>query len=515
MPNSAQPHTSFDSQVRVRFAPSPTGYLHVGGVRAMLFNWLYAKKTGGKLILRIEDTDRERSTIENQNMMMADIKSLNLDYQEGPDVDGDVGPYRQSDRFQIYIDHASQLFEQDKAYFCFATDEEIKAKREVALKTGRPPEFADAKTKISKEDAIKRMKAGEKGALRMRAPKKDFICEDMIRGAVTFRAGTVGDFLITRSPYNKDEAEISGGIGMPVYNFACVIDDHLMKMTHVIRGEDHLSNTAKQLMIFDAFGWSTPKFVHTAMVLGGDRQKLSKRNGDVSARDYINKGYLPDALINFLALLGWWPSSEIKPKSGHPEILDRDELIQAFEISGLQKSPAVFDMKKLDWMNGFYIRNTPLDEIVDLARPFFESHPTVGGLLKSQSSDWLSRVIDLVRGEVSSLSELPLLAVPFFDLPVEMEAEAQAIIESEDAKKVIRSFKDAVTNLDDSKWNIESFTAITKDIQKSQSVKGKGLFMPIRISMTGKVHGPDLKGIFELLGPSLTRRRVSDVESKV
>ncbi len=494
------------SSVRVRYAPSPTGYLHVGGARTLLFNYLYAKKYGGILVLRIEDTDQARSTREHEKMILSDVQRLGLNYQEGPDAGGSVGPYRQSERLSIYAQRARELFDRDQAYYCFCSDSLLTQKRELAMKLGKSPHYDGTCARISKDEALKRLKAGEKAGLRFRAYQKDMVLQDEVRGRVEFKAGSVGDFLITRTPSSGEE-EIAEGIGMPVYNFCCVIDDNAMGMTHIIRGEDHLSNTARQLMIYEAFGWKTPVFAHTAMVLGSDRQKLSKRNGDTSVFEYLDSGYMPEALLNFLVLLGWWPPNDFKPSSGHPEILSVDELAQCFNLDGLQKAPAVFDVQKLQWMNGQYIKHLPLDEIVKRAKPFFVK---AGIEVDKYPADWFAQVVDLYRVEVSLLKDLPKAAALFFDASVTLETAAQDWLKSEKSQPIpglISGFLESSS----ASLTADDVATMQKMVAEKAGVKGKELFMPVRALTTGMAHGPELKKVLPLLGRDRVLRHVQEI----
>ncbi len=496
--------------VRVRFAPSPTGFLHVGGARTLFFNWLYAKRHGGTLVLRIEDTDQARSTRDHEKMILSDIERLKLDYQEGPDKGGAYGPYRQSERLSIYAEFAKQLLKEGKVYYCFCSDEVLTQKREAAMKLGKTPHYDGTCAKLSKKDAEVRLAKGEKAGLRFRATQKTFVLKDHVRGNVEFKEGMVGDFFVTRTP-TAHEKEIAEGIGMPVYNFCCVLDDHLMKISHVIRGEDHLSNTARQLMIYDAFGWDLPEFAHTAMVLGSDRQKLSKRNGDVSVYEYLEKGYLSDALLNFLVLLGWWPPNDFKPTSGHPEILSRQELTSVFNLEGLQKAPAVFDVQKLRWMNSQYLKTTPLKAITDQSEVFFQQ---AGLDLGKHARSWCEGVIDIFRNEVALLSELPKASEMMFQDSPEIEEAAKTALQDPASKKVIDALE---SELQSGKGDLlaAEVESIQKKVAAVTGAKGKSLFMPIRSAITGKTHGPEMKLVLPLLGRETVLRRISNIKKAV
>lgn len=514
------------ASVRVRFAPSPTGYLHVGGARTLLFNWLYAKKMGGTLVLRIEDTDQNRSTRESEKMILSDIDRLGLDYTEGPSMGGPFPPYRQSERLSIYADLAKKLLNERKVYYCFCSDDVLTQKREAALKLGKTPHYDGTCARLAPEEALQKITQGAKAGLRFRAPQKTYVLKDHVRGQVEFKEGMVGDFFITRTP-RENEQEIASGIGFPVYNFCCVIDDHLMEISHVIRAEEHLSNTIRQLMIYDAFGWAIPEYVHTSLILGADRQKLSKRSGDVSVYEYLEKGYLPEALLNFLSLLGWWPPQGIKPVSGHPEILTREELISAFGFEGLQKAAAVFDVLKLNWMNGYYIHHMPLKEITRRAMPFFEKSGFLGGELAGGGvtalslaensgqplEEWLEAVVDAVRGEVALLGQLPEAARLFFEATPTLDVEARAVLNDPQAKTVVDSLISELQTQTD-RISVADVEALPKKIAASTGIKGKSLFMPMRAVITGRTHGPELKKILPLLGRQNVLNRIQNLSKQ-
>lgn len=494
--------------IRVRFAPSPTGYLHVGGARTLFFNWLYAKKMGGTLVLRVEDTDQARSTRESEQMILSDIERLGLDYQEGPTVGGKYAPYRQSERLSIYADHARKLLEQNQVYYCFCSDDLLTQKREAALKLGRVPHYDGTCAKLAKEDALARVKSGEKAGLRFRAPQRTYVLNDHVRGKVEFKEGMVGDFLITRSP---KEGEIGDGIGFPVYNFCCVIDDHLMEISHVIRAEEHLSNTVRQLMIYEAFGWTPPEFVHTSLILGADRQKLSKRSGDVSVFEYLEKGYVPEALLNFLVLLGWWPPQGFKSSSAHPEIFSLEVMISAYSLDGFQKAPAVFDIEKLKWMNGYYLHHVlPIAEIAKRARPFFEK---AGINLRAVSEEKYEKIIETVKTEITLLSDLPEVTKLYFETEPVLEEEACVLLKDTQSKSVIDALVVAL-EAQSGELKEEEVDALPKKVGAATGAKGKALYMPIRAAITGRTHGQELKKILPILGRTAVLKRIEVLKQK-
>ncbi|MGE3260864.1 MAG: glutamate--tRNA ligase [Bacteriovoracia bacterium] len=472
-------------EVRVRFAPSPTGYLHVGSARTHLFNWLYAKHCKGKLILRIEDTDTVRSTRESERMVIQDIKALYLHPDEGTEEGGPYAPYRQSERQELFRHLAYRLMDEGQAYRCFCTDAEIERKALAAKAAGKTPHYDGTCTFLSAEESKKKADAGESFSIRMKAPFKDYVVHDELRGDVNFKAGMVGDFVVLRSS------------GMPVYNFSVVVDDHYMRISHIIRGEDHLSNTVRQVMIFQAFGWQIPKFAHISMILGTDKKKLSKREGATSVNDYINAGYLPEALVNFLSLLGWSPSDgkEIRPVK---------EIIEMFELEKLSKSPAVFDDEKLAWMNGEYIRAMDINELAERIKPFVKR---AGLDPEALGGAWFLNVLSTVRGNLKRLDEIgPHLEIYYPDR-FGFEADAKALLATPESKQVVKAFREEV----EKNQGVASeaiLTAIQNTVKEKTGIKGKGLFMPMRASVTGKLHGPELKLVMPLLGAEETLRRI-------
>lgn len=477
-------------EVRTRFAPSPTGYLHVGGARTHLFNWLAAKHMGGKLILRVEDTDQVRSTRESELMVIKDIKSLGLDPDEGPEQGGPYAPYRQSERQELFRTLAYQLLENGKAYRCFCTDAEMDKKAQAAKAAGKSPHYDGTCTHIKKEESEKRAASGESFSIRMKAPQKDYICKDMLRGDVHFKTGMVGDFVVLRSN------------GMPVYNFSVVVDDYFMRISHVIRGEDHLSNSIRQIMIYEAFGWEMPKFAHISMILGADKKKLSKREGASSVTDYLENGYLPEALINFLALLGWSPSDT-------KEVRPLNEIVSMFELEKLSKSPAVFDDEKLAWMNGEYIKAMDLKELAKRIKPFVAK---AGFDADAHGEEWFLGILETVRGNLKTLADIgPHIEIYYGDR-FGFEDDARTMLSAPEAKKVVAAFREEVATHKGVK-DEATLTNIQNTVKDKTGIKGKGLFMPIRASVTGKLHGPELKLVLPLLGEKETLRRIDSALS--
>lgn len=471
-------------QVRVRFAPSPTGSLHVGGARTHLFNWLFARASQGTLIVRIEDTDQARSTRLFEKMVMDDIRALDLEAEEDTEKGGPYAPYRQSERMHIFKAYALKLLDSQHAYRCFCSEELLDQKAHAAKAAGKPPHYDGTCTNIPRGESDKRAAAGEPFAVRMKAPFRDYTFTDVIRGEVTFKKGMVGDFILLRSN------------GLPVYNFSVVVDDYLMRISHVMRSEEHLPNTLRQLMILEALGWPAPLFAHMSIVLGNDRKKLSKRHGAASVNDYLEQGVLKEALVNFLALLGWSPSDgkEIRPLS---------EIVADFRVEKLTKSPAIFDTEKLLWMNGEYIRAMALPELAERIRPFVAKagyNPDLNG------KDWFLKVLDSVRGHLRYLADIgPHLEIYYSD-KYRIEQDAADVLKTDDAKKVVRAFQAELEKCADptGDW----LEATQNLIKTSTGAKGKGLFFPLRASVTGRLHGPELKLVLPLIGRDEALRRV-------
>ncbi len=479
-------------KVRVRFAPSPTGYLHVGGARTTLFNWLYAKHTKGTFVLRVEDTDQERSTPEAERMQIEDIKALGFMYDEGPDVGGPHPPYRQSERLAIYKKYSDELINTDRAYYCFCSDEVLDQKREAAMKLGMVPQYDGTCKKLSKDEALKKIAAGEKPVTRFKAIVKEYRLQDAVRGEVVFQPNMVGDFVLLRSG------------GMPVYNFCCVVDDHLMGITHVLRAEEHLSNTVRQMMLYETFGWKMPVMAHCNLILGSDRTKLSKRHGATSVHQYLEEGFLPEALINFLVLLGW-SSPDGK------EILTIDEMIANFSLERLNKAPSVFDPVKLKWMNGQYIKNMNLAEITKRIIPFLEK---AGIQASKMDQNWLEKAIDIIRGGLETLDQAANAMQIFLKDEIALEEEAMKVKADPQFTSVVETLKSSIqTHIDQigDSINDAQFMAIQDAVKTKTGAKGKSLFMPMRVALSGQTHGPELKLVVPLLGAKRALARINHV----
>ncbi|MCG9969118.1 glutamate--tRNA ligase [Pelotomaculum terephthalicicum JT] len=469
------------SSVRVRFAPSPTGPFHIGGARSALFNWLFARRYGGTFIVRIEDTDMERSTRESEENILAALRWLGMDWDEGVEVGGPHGPYRQTERLDIYREYVEQLLQKGCAYRCYCTEEELAAARDALLKKGEMPRYLGRCRSLSPEERVRLEAAGRKPVIRFRVPENRVInVNDLVRGDVSFECNGIGDFIILKSD------------GIPTYNFAVVVDDHLMSVSHVIRAEEHLPNTPRQILLYDALGWSPPEFAHVSLILGKDRSKMSKRHGATAVEQYQAKGYLPEALDNFLALLGWSPG-------GEEEILTMEALKQQFSLERVAKSPAVFDLDKLNWLNGHYIRQAPLGEITDLAIPYLEKAGYISTPLSEQKYAWVKMVVDAVREYLTCLSEITDHVAFFFADVVEAEEkEAKEVLAGEQVPAVLAALREKVAG--GGEWTQADAKSVLKGAGKETGAKGKQVFMPVRVALTGSTHGPDLSQVMVILG---------------
>ena len=470
------------SKVRVRFAPSPTGHLHVGNAGTALFNWLFARQKNGTMVLRIEDTDVERSEARFESQLLDDLKWLGLDWDEGPDVGGSFGPYRQSDRLQVYREHAERLLREQKAYLCFCTAEELEHERQRAQAEHRSPIYSGKCRKLDPAEAERRRAAGEPAAIRLHIPEHPIRFHDIVHGAVEFANEVISDPIILRSN------------GMPVYNYVVVIDDALMKITHVIRGDDHLSNTPKQVALYEALGWPTPEFAHLSTILGGDRERLSKRHGATSVANFREMGVLPEALMNYMALLGWAPSG------GDREIFSRDELVREFSLERVTPSAAVFDMEKLYWLNRHYIKQRPVEQIAELAMRIFAQAGVLPQNPGAEIRKWFQKVIELLAPAVDYLAQLPEKASAIFryDAKAALEAPDNAeVLRSDKSSAVIEAFAKHARS--EPQLTAERFKAIMNQVKTETGAKGKELFHPVRIMLTGSHSGPEFDKLIPIL----------------
>lgn len=457
------------SSVRVRFAPSPTGYLHVGGARTAIFNWLFARHHAGTFVLRIEDTDVDRSSGESEASLVDDLRWLGIDWDEGPDCGGSLGPYRQSERLDRYRAEADKLVEAGVAYPCFCSDELLASKRK---KIG--PGYDGTCRSLAADEIEANRKQGEPEVTRFHVPDGVIRIDDLVRGRVELATDTVGDFVLLRSN------------GMPTYNFAAALDDHLMGITHVLRGEEHLPNTMRQILVYRSLGAEPPRFGHLPLILAEDRSKLSKRHGASSVGQLRELGFLSAAVVNYLVLLGW----------SHPdakEILSSAELVENFTLDRVNKSAAVYDPKKLTWVNGRYVHAMSLDELFATADPFFPDF-----IRDVYPEDTRKNILGILHDSVETLGDLPEHSLPFRS-PPDFEKEAAEILGSSTSETVLSALKKALEGGLET-LTPQTFKSMMKGVGKETSLNGKDLFFPVRAALTGSVHGPDLASIAALKG---------------
>lgn len=459
------------NEVRVRYAPSPTGHLHIGNARTALFNYLFARSQGGKFIIRIEDTDQKRNVEGGEESQLRHLQWLGIDWDESIDKDGGYGPYRQSERNEIYKKYYDELLEKDLAYKCYCTAEELEEEREAQIARSEMPRYSGKCSHLSKEEEDKLIAEGREPSIRFRVPKGEIIkFDDMVKGDISFETDGIGDFVIVK----KD--------GTPTYNFAVAVDDHLMKMTHILRGEDHISNTPKQIMIFNAFGWDVPLFGHMTLIVNENRKKLSKRDESIIQfiEQYKNLGYLPEALFNFIALLGWSPV-------GEEELFTKEQFIDIFDVNRLSKSPALFDMHKLKWVNNQYVKALDLDQVVALTLPHLQKAGKVSEQLTEEENTWVRKLISLYHEQLSYGAEIVELTELFFKEQIEYNQEAKEVLAEEQVPEVMASFAGQLERLES--FTPDEIKAAIKAVQKETGHKGKKLFMPIRVAVTGQTHG--------------------------
>ena len=482
--------SSATSPVRVRFAPSPTGDLHVGNIRTALFDWAYARHTGGTFVFRIEDTDRERVTDHYIAAAGETLKWLGLQWDEGPEVGGPHGPYLQSQRLEIYKEWADRFLEQGDAYHCYCSNEELEARREAAKEANRAPGYDGACRNLTQEEIAHFKSEGRKPVLRMRMPEGKTTFTDLIRGEVTFEHEFVPDFVLMRAD------------GSPLYTLAVAVDDVLMKITHILRGEDLLSSTPRQIRVYQAMGVGEsdyPVFAHLPFVMGADNAKLSKRNGEVSIAWYRERGFLPEAICNYLALLGWSPGDD-------REDVSLEEIAQLFDVSRVNSSPARFDMKKLEAINGEKIRRLDLEDFLDRSVPFLKSAGVIAG-----SDDELSvirKALPLIQERIVTLSEVVDMVRFLFGDGVEVAADSISKVSDDQSKEVLRRAHDSLAPL--AQWDESAIEgALRETLIEGMGLKPRLAFTPVRIAATGSHISPPLFESLALLGKERTLARIS------
>jgi len=493
-------------KIRVRIAPSPTGALHIGTARTALFNYLFAKKNKGKFILRIEDTDLERSDLKWTEDIISGLKWLGIEWDEGPDIGGDFGPYKQTQRLDIYEKYLKKLLNENKAYYCFCTAEELEEKRQEQMNRGVSPKYDGTCAHLSAEFVEKNLAEKKPSVIRFRTASKKIKFNDLIRKEVEFDSGLIGDLVIAKD------------LKTPLYNFAVVVDDFEMQISHVIRGEDHIANTPKQILMQEALDFPTPQYGHLPLILAPDRSKMSKRFGSVAVSEYKEQGYLPEAMVNFMALLGWNPGTE-------KEVFSLAQLAKEFSIEKVQKAGAIFNIQRLDFINGFYIREKPIEKLTELLKPYLKS---TGLLVQGQvSENTLKKIIEISRQRMKKLSEIPQLSGFFFkDKPAyEKDLLKWDDMGDGDVKDALllclpagrqATNKKALGDLGAGEWNIHKIKEILEDTaiefnkQKGYPENNKGyLLWPLRVAMSGEKFSPGPFEIAEILGREKTLEKIS------
>lgn len=485
---------NMSKEVRVRYAPSPTGHLHIGNARTALFNYLFARNQNGKFIIRIEDTDAKRNIEGGEVNQLNYLKWLGIDWDESIDKDGGYAPYRQTQRLHIYKTYWQDLLDRGLAYKCYCTEQELEKEREDQTARGEMPRYSGKHRNLTDKERQGFEAEGREPSIRFKVPSgnKVYTFEDVVKGKISFDSENIGDFVIVK----KD--------GIPTYNFAVAIDDYLMKISHVLRGEEHISNTPRQLMIYEALGWESPAFGHMSLIVNEQRKKLSKRDESVIQfiEQYHDMGYLPEALFNFIALLGWSPE-------GEEEIFSNNEIIQIFDTKRLSKSPAVFDTEKLAWMNQEYIKKLTVPDLVELVLPHLQKAGYLSKSLSQQEEEWATQLIALFQEKIRFGAEIVELASLFFEDEIEYNEEAKQVLQGEQVPEVARAFANKIKELDI--FDGEHIQVAIKEIQKETGHKGKQLFMPIRVMSSGQVHGPDLIQLIFLLGRDKVVQRTEQI----
>lgn len=460
-------------KVRVRFAPSPTGFLHVGNARTALFNWLFARQKKGAFVLRIEDTDAARSALKYEKSLIENLCWLGLDWDEGPDVGGSFDPYRQSLRIDIYKMYTKKLLEEGKAYYCFCSAENLEKEREKAISSGEMPVYNGRCRTIPFSEAEERVNSGEQASVRLRTQDNgNLTYHDLVRGPLVFDLKLIGDPILVRSN------------GLPAYNYAVVIDDSLMQITHVIRGEDHISNTPRQILTYKALGLSPPVFAHLSMVMGKDNKRLSKRHGATSVSQFNKEGILSSSLFNYLALLGWAPPDQ-------KEVLNRDELVELFNLKKVSRSSAIFDYDKLHWLNRQHMKRLSSRRKVELAYSYLKKAKFLPAKMSEAHWKWLELAVESLIERVNRFSDFPQQVALFFDFSLsKMEEEAKKELKTESASKVIKLFHKKISQIE--KFDYEQFTVVTQEIKRETGCTGREIFHPLRIALTSRTSGLDL-----------------------
>jgi len=477
------------SDLRVRFAPSPTGSLHIGGARTALFNWLFARHNNGTFVLRIEDTDLERSTGESARGIVSALRWLGLDWDEGPEIGGPYGPYFQSQRLSLYAETAKKLLKQGQAYYCYCTQDELTERRQQAMKDGKAPRYDGRCRALSQDDRIRLEQEGRHPALRFHIPPSGVtVVTDEIRGKVEFAHEVLDDFIIMKSN------------GLPAYNFACVVDDSSMKISHVLRAEEHLSNTPRQILIYQALGRPLPVFVHLPMILAPDRSKLSKRHGATSVQEFTGQGFLPEALLNYLSLLGWSPE-------GEDEIMPLTEIVRQFTLDRVGKTAAVYDIKKLTWMNGHYLNEAELGGVVEQAIPFLRQKGLLPDDISPEQDEYITRVVEIVRTRVKTLAEIADASDYFFsdDFTYE-EKGVRKHFSKPGVDRLLSAAGQRLNSLD--LFEAQVLEDVYRDLSTELGVSTGEIIHPTRLALSGRTMGPGLFELMAVLGKTKTLQRL-------
>ena len=486
-----------DKKIRVRFAPSPTGYLHIGGARTALFNWLYARHYNGTFALRIEDTDQVRSTEEAVNVILEGMKWLGLDWDEGPGKGGEYGPYYQMQRLHLYQKYAEQLLKDKKAYYCYCTREELAESREKQSKENKSLKYDRRCLNLSEEDKKRYEAEGRKRVIRLKIPTREIAFNDLLRGEVTFDGGLLSDFVIMKSD------------GIPTYNLAVVVDDVLMKITDVMRGDDHISNTPKQIVIYEALGFDVPKFVHIPMIMGQDHARLSKRHGATSVMEYKKMGYIPEAVVNYIAHLGW-------SSGGEKEIFSKEELIKEFTLDKISKHAAVFNMEKLNWFNSEYLKKMSIDSLTKMLLPFLKEANYIENeeSLSLAKNEYIKEVVKLLQGRIKNFSQFIDYADYFFVDKINIEPQAfDSVLNKEGVPCILQALQEKLSAL--KYWDEESIESAVREVASSLQIKGGQIIHPTRVSLSGKKVGPGLFELMVVLGQNKTVKRLKEAIEKI
>lgn len=482
-----------NSNVRARFAPSPTGYLHIGSLRTLVFNYLISQKLNGKLILRIEDTDQKREVEDAKDQLVSIVNWLGIEFDEGPHVGGEFGPYIQSERSDIYNKYAQELIEKGKAYRCFCSPDRLQEMREEQQAKKQAPKYDKKCRSLNEEEIKKKLEKGEKFVIRQKMPTEgEVVARDFLRGEIKFKAENLEDHVLVKSD------------GIPTYQFASVVDDHEMKISHVLRGEEWLPSFPKNILLYKSFGWNAPEFIHMPLIMDKNGGKLSKRKGDVAVEDFKSKGYLPEALINFTALLGW------HPKGDESETLSLSEIIDKFEINDMRTSSAVFDMDKLDYFNGYHIRQLELNALTDKCMPYLKENIDIAKDENKKTREYVKKVVSLEQERLKKLSEIGELTSFFFKDELDYDSDMLVWKKStgEEAMANLEKLKEILNGIKEDDWIMESLEKQIFDFLNKNELKPGNYLWPLRVALTGEQKSPGPFEVAEVLGKQDSVKRI-------